>query len=478
MAALTQIRRLTAGRDSLAGDSRMSVPAIVMAFAAFAFAFQETSILPTLTRIRGTLPGATTSTVSFLESGYLVVAAVSAPTFGKLGDRQGKKPMMLLAMATYFAGAIGAALTPDFPALVVFRALQGVGGAIFALALALIRPLAGDRLPLAIGGIVSGFGVGITAGFASAGVITQNLGWRWLFGIEGMLISVAIVLAVMFVPDRTGRQDVARDLPGAAMLGFGLGSLLLALTFGAQWGWTYWPVLFLFAVFPCMLAGWWIRENRVEQPLLDVALLKSPAILFPNLAAGLAGYAAFSTYLLVPRLAQMPSSGPLGYGFGFSLTTVGLLMMPIGIGTLTGSATGGALAGRFGGRWPFAAGMLLLALGPALLATWRPDPYVTGVWLFVTGLGFCMSVGAAGTFVIQAAPADATAVSASYNTLARLFGGGLGSQIATIILLSYRVPGHRVSRLGAFQTAFAIAAGLALCGAVLASLTRASEDSG
>jgi MFS family permease len=481
MATLTQLRRLATGPETLAGTSGVILPVAAVAFAAFAFAFafQETSILPTLTRIEGTLPGATTSTVTFLESGYLVVSAVAAPTLGKLGDREGRKLMMLFSMSMYFAGALGASLTPDFAGLVIFRAVQGVGGAIFALAMALIQPLAGDRLPIAVSGIVAGFGFGITAGFASAGVITADLGWRWLFGIEGVLITVAMLLIVLFVPDRTGRQDVGRDLPGAALLGFGLASLLLALTFGPPWGWTSWPVLFLFAVSPVMLAGWWIRENRTAQPLLDVGLLKSPAILFPNLAGALAGYAAFSTYILVPRFAEVPSGGPLGYGFGFGLTEVGLLMMPIGVGTLFGSATGGALAGRFGGRWPFAGGMLVLALGPALLAAWRPGPYAVGSWLFVTGLGFGMSVGAANTFVIEAAPPNATAVSTSYNILARLFGGGLGSQIAIIILLAYRVPGYSgVSRQAAFPTAFAIAAAVALGGAFLASLTRVSDDSG
>lgn len=480
MSATARLRAAvtTAGPSAEAapGESNLTIPLAAIAIAAFCFAFQETSILTTLTTIERTLPGATTSTVSFLESGYLVVAAVAAPTLGKLGDRNGKKPVLLAAMGMYFLGALGASLTPTFAGLVIFRAVQGVGGAIFALSLAIIRPLAGDRLPVAIGTIVGGFGLGITAGFASSGVITSELGWRWLFGIEGLLIVVAMLLVARLVPETSRPSGVDRDLPGAALLGFGIGSLLLGLTFGPDFGWVSWPVLFLFAVFPILLAAWWVRERRVDQPLLDVAVLTDRKILFPNAAGALAGYAAFSTYLLVPRLAQTPATGPsASYGLGFSLTDIGLLMMSIGVGTLTGSTTGGMLSRRFGGKWPFVAGMAVLAAGPALLATYRPDPYVIGVWLFVTGAGFGTSVGAAGTFVIQAAPEGSTAVSSSFNTLARLVGGGIGTQIGTIILVSGRIGSSKVSYFWTYREAFLVAAAVAAIGAVLASLTGPSR---
>lgn len=455
------------------GEPNFTVPVVAIAVAAFCFAFQETSVLTSLRHIEQTLPGATTSTVSFLESGYLVIAAVSAPTLGKLGDRNGKKPMLMLAMGMYFAGALGASVTPDFAGLVIFRAVQGVGGAIFALALAIVRPLARDRLQIAIGSIVAGFGLGITAGFAASGVITGDLGWRWLFGIEAMLIVAAATLVFFLVPDTSEPTGVDRDLPGAAMLGLGLGSLLLALTFGPNYGWTGWPVLLLFAIFPTLLGTWWWWENRVPQPLLDVKVLTERNVLFPNLAGALAGYAAFSTYLLVPRLAQTPSIGPTSsYGLGFGLTAIGLLMMPIGVGTLTGSTLGGALSQRFGGKWTFVTGMGILAVGPALLATYRPDPYVTGLWLYLTGCGFGSSVGAAGVFVIEAAPEGSTATATSLNTLSRLVGGGIGTQIATVILLSGRIRGSSISHFWSYREAFLVSACVAAIGAVLATLTR------
>lgn len=463
-------RRAPAQKES-ASAQHLAVPILVVCAAAFSFAFQETGILPSLTRIRETLPGATTSTVSFLESGYLVVSAISSTALAKIGDRRGKRPVILFAMVCYGAGAIGAALAPDLTALVVFRALQGVGAAMFALSLAVMRKIAGDRLQLAVSGIIAGFGVGITAGFASSGVIASELGWRWIFGIEAMLIGLAGFLVWRYLPDDGERSDVSRDLGGSALLGAGIGALLLSITLGPIEGWTSWEVLFIASTCIPFLAAWWMRSLRIREPLIDVRILGDRNVLLPNVATALAGYAAFSTYLVVPRLAVTPVRIPglpsFHAGFGLNLTDVGILMMSIGIGTLVGSMVSGYLAGRFGGKWPFAGGLCVLALGPALLASVRPDLAVVGIWLFLTGAGFGSTNSAAGVLVIEAAPQGQTGVATSINVLSRLAVGGIGAQVGTIILIVGRYRGTQISHPFDYDLPFVIAAGLALLGAAL-----------
>lgn len=120
--------------------------------------------------------------------------------------------------------------------------------------------------------------------------------------------------------------------------------------------------------------------------------------------------------------------------------------------------------------------MAVLAVGPALLATYRPDPYVIGAWLFVTGGGFGAAVGAEGTFVIQAAPQEATATAAAINTLARLFGGGIGTQIGTVILLSGRIPGLSYSYFWSYRDAFLVAACVAATGAGIGTFVRTGVE--
>jgi len=298
------------------------------------------------------LPGASTTSSALLVSGFLIVAAVAAPLIGKYGDAHGKQRMLLFTLAIYFVGALGAGSAPNFMALVVFRALQGAGGALFA-------------------------------------------SWIW-------------------------------------------------------------------------------RERSTDQPLLDIAVLTKPQVLLPNLGSGLAGYVAFSMFFLVPRFVQVPRHASaeiarhLQYGFGAGPTATGLYLLPIGIGVLCAGPFGGVLGRRIGGKWPFTAGLGLLVIASALLAFVHGERHAFAVWLFLIGLGFGLSTGAAGVFVTQAVEDNQTAIANAFNSLTRLVVGGIGAQVAAAILKSQAVAGSNTPHESAFTIAFGICALLAAVGAGLA----------
>ncbi|MGH9069045.1 MAG: MFS transporter [Acidimicrobiales bacterium] len=447
-----------------------------LALAAITFAYQETSVLPALHSIDTTLPGATTSLTAFLESGYLVIAAVAAPTLGKLGDRTGKKRFLVLAMLTYFVGALGAGLAPSFAVLVVFRAIQGVAGAIFALSFAITRDVAPDRVALSVGVLVGSFGVGITAGFASSGVVTADLGWRFIFFIEAGLILLATALVARYVPEAGERTDVSADLPGSGLLGLGVGALIIGLTIGPVTGWVS-PVPIGLLVGAAVASWAWVaRERRVSEPLIDIAVLTQRDVMLPNLGSALAGYATFSVFLAVPKIATvrraLPAvlAGHVDYGFALPVTAVGLVMVPIGLGMITGGPTGGVVGRRYGGKWPFVGGLALVGVTCALLAGFHDNLYAVGAWLYLLGAGFGLSVGAAGTFVTEAAPRGSTGVATAFNSLVRLVGGGIGAQVGTIIVISGRYPGTTVSHQWTFVAVFAVAAALGIAGALASTL--------
>lgn len=448
----------------------------LLAFAAVSFAYQETSILEALKSIEASLPGASTSLTTFLESGYLVIGAVAAPTFGKLGDRFGKKRFLVLALFTYFAGALGAGLAPSFIALIVFRAVQGVSAATFALTFAISRDIAPNRVPLSIGVLVGAFGVGISAGFASSGVVTGLLGWRFIFYIEAGLIALAIMLVARYVPEAGRRIDVSADLPGVGLLGLAVAGLILGLTVGPVTGWLTPAPIILLAGSMVAFAAWTWRERRAAQPLLDVSVLTQRNVLLPNVGSAMAGYAAFSVFLAVPKLAVirggLPAAlvGTVHYGLSLSLTSVGLLMLPIGLGVLAGGPSGGELGRRYGGKWFFVGGLALIGVGAALLGAFHDQLYLVGALLFLLGVGFGLSVGAAGTFVTEAAPEGTVGVATAFNSVFRLVGGGIGAQVATIVRLAGRFPGTSVSGQWSYVVIFAVAAGLGVGGAFLSTL--------
>lgn len=186
----------------------------VLGIMAGSFAFQETGVLPLLPTIQRQLPGAGTVSSALLESGFLIVAAVAAPMIGKLGDRHGKKRMLLITLALYFIGALGAGLAPNFITLVVFRSAQGVGGALFALSFAIVRDEAPDKLSVAIGWLVGAFGVGACLGLGLSGVIAQSLSWRYIFFAETVLILIGGTLVATLVPRSPEKRDLRMDYWG------------------------------------------------------------------------------------------------------------------------------------------------------------------------------------------------------------------------------------------------------------------------
>ncbi len=443
------------------------------------FAFQETGVLPALPDVQRQLPGAGTTSSALLVSGFLIVAAVAAPLIGKFGDAHGKQRMLLVTLGLYLVGAIGAGAAPDFMVLVVFRALQGAGGALFSLSFAVMRDEAPDRLSVAIGVLVGAFGLGASAGFGLSGLITDLLSWRYIFFAEAVLIVIGALTVWKWVPRSPECSDVRVDYAGVAWLAAALAALVIGLSMMLELGW---KSAALFAMSAALFAAWVWRERHADQPLLDIAVLAKPQVLLPNVGSGLAGYVAFSTFFLVPRFVQVPRHAGadiarhLQYGFGANPTATGLYLLPVGIGVLCAGPFGGVLGRRTGGKWPFAAGLALLAVASALLAFVHDERHAFAVWLFLIGVGFGLSTGAAGVFVTQAVGENQTAIANAFNSLARLVVGGIGAQVAAAILKSQAVAGSNPPRESAFTIAFGICALLAATGVALALGVPAANE--
>lgn len=444
---------------------------IVLGVMAASFAFQETGVLPVLPTIQRQLPGASTTSSALLESGFLIVAAVAAPLIGKWGDAHGKQRMLLVTLAIYFIGAMGAGFAPGFMVLVIFRALQGAGGALFSLSFAVMRDEAPARLSMAIGVLVGAFGIGSSLGFGLSGMITEMLSWRWIFFFEAGLLVVVATLVAICVPASPKRDKQPIDYSGVAWLGAALAVLILALTFMLMLGW---KVVGAFALFLVLFTLWIRRERHAEHPLLDIRVLTRPQVLLPNLGSGLAGYVAFSTFFLVPRFVQVPRhlaphvAHQVSYGFGASPTAIGLYLLPVGLGVLWAGPTGGVLGRRIGGKWPFVAGLCVLIIAATLLAFVHHNHVTFAAWVFLVGTGFGLSIGAAGVFVTQAVSESQTGIANAFNSLTRLVAGGIGAQVAAAIMKSQHLSGTGTPSESAFTVAFAICALLAAIGAALA----------
>src|SRR5712691_12457993 len=243
--------------------------------------------LPTLQRDLHT----TTTWVTWVLTVFLLVASVATPILGKLGDQYGKERLLVISLALFLLGSIGAAAAWNIWALIAWRAVQGAGAAVFPLSYGIIRDeFPREKVGVAIGLVSAVFGIGGGFGIVLSGLIVDNMSWRWLFIVGAVGIAAADVLAHRFVPESPIKTLSRVDVVGATLLSGGLIAMLVALTEGEQWGWASGRTLGLAAAAAALLAAWGIAELHVKEPMVDMRMLARREVLFTNLTAIVAGF--------------------------------------------------------------------------------------------------------------------------------------------------------------------------------------------
>src|SRR3954470_24684909 len=182
------------------GRQHYHVTFAVLALGGISFSLLQSLVAPALPAIQESLH-TTTSAVAWVLTAYLLSASVATPILGRLGDMFGKERMLVLALAALGLGSLVAALANSVEVLIAARVIQGLGGAIFPLAFGITR----DEFPPgrsagAIALISALLGVGGGAGIVLAGPIVDHLGYHWLFWFPLIMVTIAGVAAVLFVP--------------------------------------------------------------------------------------------------------------------------------------------------------------------------------------------------------------------------------------------------------------------------------------
>ncbi len=434
----------------------------VLVVADVAFAFQQTAVIPAIPTIERTL-GVSAHWSAWLLSGYLMAATVATPLLGRLADTHGKRRMFLAALLVFLAGSVGAALSPGIVSLLAFRALQGVGGAIFPISFSIARDeLADERLGPAIGVLTGAFGAGTALGFGLGGVLAALLSWRLVFGAGALAVAAASVLVVAYVPRREPAAAGHTDMVGAAVLGGALVAVLLALTFGFDYGWRTPGPPVLLAAAVALGAVWFRRELRSPSPLVDLRTLRIRSVLLANLATLALGYGLFGAYYLLPHLLENPR-----YGFGASVLVSGLYLLPAAVGQLLAGPVAGRVERRQPAKWPFALGMFTSAVALLALAFLHQWPWSVVAAVFALGFGIGFAVSTSSTLVTRDVSERQTGISTALNSTLRRLGGGVGSQLSAGLLVAMAAGGGTGE--AAYVIGFTVAAALCALGGALAS---------
>jgi EmrB/QacA subfamily drug resistance transporter len=443
-----------------------NVTLAALTFAGTAYALLQTMVVPALPSLRTDLHTSTTW-VTWVLTGFMLVAAVSTPIIGKLGDQYGKERLLVLSLIALFVGCVLAAFAWDIWSLIGARAIQGLGGGLFPLAFAIIKDeFPAEKIGMAVGIVSSVFAIGGGLGLVLAGVFVDYLSWRWMFVLSAIAVGAAIVLVHKFVPESPIKTPSRVDVPGAVLLSVGLAALLIALSEGENWGWGSLRTTGLLLTSAAALALWVVVERWVDEPMIDMRMFVRRPVLLTNIAALVTGFSMFGAFVLLPNFIQM-SPAVAGYGFGASAVATGLYLVPNALTGLVGGPLAGLLGRHVGSKVPLALGLLLGAVGVGILAIWHDHSWQIVLSMLVQGLGIPMAFAAMAKLIVDAVRPTETGVASGMNTVMRTIGGVIGGQVGAAILVADTLTGGAIPAESAFTIAFAIAAVAALLGAIL-----------
>ncbi|MET8273190.1 MFS transporter [Streptomyces sp. NPDC005134] len=459
--------RQTAPEPVPAGQHSTAAPFAALLIAVLSFSLMQTMVIPALPDLQQEFHTSTT-TISWLLSSFLLTASVATALLGRVGDMFGKRKVLIGSLVVFAVGTLLAALSTSMGMLIASRAVQGVGSAAFPLAFGIVRDqFPRERVPVAIGMISSTFGIGFGVGLVIPGPIIDALSWHWVFWLGLIVILVGIAAVATFIDESPVRSPGRIDWLGVVLLSGGIVALLLAISQGKSWGWVSAGVIGLFVAAVVLLAVFALVESRVKEPLIDMELLRRPAVATSHIAALIIGFGMYGAFTLMPLLAQTPSK--VGYGFDASVTESGLFMVPMAVTMLFASPLAGRLGAALGWKLPLVLACLIGLVGFVIYAAAHDTEWTMYVGSGVLGIGVGFAFAALANLVVSAVDPRQTGEATGINTITRTIGGSFGAQIAATVVASDVITGTRVPVESGYTTAFSMSA-VALGVATLATL--------
>jgi MFS family permease len=405
--------------------SRITFLAVATSFTAVASL--QSLIIPVLSTIGADL-GADAVGQTWMLTAWLISAAVATPLLGRAGDLVGRRRMYLLALGAVAIGSLLSAFAPNLTVMLFARVLQGLGAAVFPLGFGLVRDaFPSARLAGAIGGLSAIMAVGSGLGTVIAGPVSAVIGWRGLFALPLVLAATGLALGYFGLSRTTTRATGRINVLAAVLLSGWLVALLLPLSSGNQWGWGSPIVLTLFVVAAILASAWVAVELRSRNPLVDMKIMRLPAVWTTNVTALLTGAAMFGVWAYLPRLAETPTSS--GYGLGVDASTAGLIMLPM----LVTMASVGFVAGPLSRVLPFAAqltlGAFLSALASLGIAFLHGNVWTLAAAAAVLGLGTGLVTSSTPNLIVRSVPADQVGIATGMNANIRTIGGAIGTTV-------------------------------------------------
>ncbi len=426
----------------------------VLAVAGTTFALLQAIVVPALPNIQHAL-GTTPSGAAWILTVNLLSTAVLTPVLGRAGDILGKHRILIAVMTCLAGGTLICAVATSLPIMLVGRAIQGAGGAVYPLAFGIVRDeFPRERVAGAIGLISSLLGIGAGLGLLVPGFILRALSYHWLFWLPLAVIAAITPLIARCVPPSPVHNPARINWGSAALMAAGLSGLLVAVSEATNWGWASTRTLGLLFASAAVVGAWVRNELRSPEPLVDMRMMAARAVWTTNLAAFLLGVGMYASIALIPILVELPRS--TGVGFGGSAIAAGLFMLPTAAVQLVIGPYTGRIERRFGSRVQLQAGMACVLVAYLIMLRAHATTFELLAATIVLGLGLGLGLSSLANLIVAAVRQDQTGVATGMNTVMRTLGGAFGAQLAaTCIGASDR---HGLPTDHGFTLAFAVCA--------------------
>jgi len=367
--------------------------------------------------------GASQSQLQWIIDSYTIVFACLLLTMGALGDRWGRRTLLTVGLVVFATCSALAATAGSAPALILFRGLMGIGGAmIFPSTLSILtNTFEGPERAKAIGVWAGVSGLGVAIGPLAGGFLLDHFWWGSVFLINVPICAAAVVLGRFLVPpSKSSEQGHGLDPVGAVLSIAALVGILYGVIEVPDKGWSDPSVLTALVVGLGFLAGflWW--ETHTEDPMLDVRLFRNPRFSAASATITLNYFALFGSTFLIVQYFQ--------FVLGYSPLKAGMMTAPVAIGLMSASSVAHRFVRRFGTTRVVVAGLCTSA---TVLVLYGVEPLVSSVAggmviRAVFGFGMGLTVPPATESIMGALPKERAGVGSAVNDTTRQTGGALG----------------------------------------------------
>jgi DHA2 family multidrug resistance protein-like MFS transporter len=367
----------------------------------------------------------------FVVAYTLVFAAAMVPA-GLLGDRFGRKKVLLAALTVFGLGSLACAYSTSPGLLIASRALLGLGAAaVLPVALAVLPVLFEEaERPKAIAAIMTATMLGYPVGPILGGWLLDNYWWGWVFLMNVPVVLLGLLSVALFMPESRGQRRPGFDLAGIVSSSGGLTALTYGVIEAGDRGWTDPAALGWMAVGAAVLAGFLLRERRAADPLVDLRLFASAGFSWGTVLATAVSFALFGLMFAMPQYFQAV--------LGTDARGSGVRLLPLVGGLLVGAPLADRLARRLGDGVAVALGLVLLTASFAVATTTGAasgSAFAAG-WIAVSGFGTGLALPTAMDAALGGLAAERAGVGSAVIQALRMVGGSFGAAVLGSVLNS------------------------------------------